>query len=105
MSRFYIYRNGLFFDYRRLEHRFINDHMDHKEWYLREEWWIRLGVERKMFGRTNMYYDGHTHKSFTLFGIEFGYGYGYDSRPLTEWTAKELATWRALPDEDESTRQ
>lgn len=91
MSRFYVYRRALFFDWRRKKTTFINKHVDNKKWHLREEWHVRLGLDHKPFGRDRIWYDGITYQSVTLLFIEFGHGYGYDSRPLSDWSEEELA--------------
>jgi hypothetical protein len=81
----------LYFDYARRDADFKNAYFNDEDCHVKSEWFVFVRLDRRLWGTENLYYDGHTVKSFTLFGITFGKGYTYDSRPLKDWTAGELA--------------
>jgi hypothetical protein len=85
---FDIHNRGINWNYRRATSNFTNKYLG-GEWRCDEEWYLRVGLDDKAFDVTNIYYDGHTHKSITFLWIQIGYGYGYDSRPVSEWQTSE----------------
>jgi hypothetical protein len=58
-----------------------NDHFD-KPYQSVDENFIFIGLGNRMFGIEDFYYDAHTMKSITIFGIEIGFGF--------TWIAKEF---------------
>lgn len=86
MSRFTLHNWGINFDYRRETYDFEMQGTGDM-WRCKEYWHVRIGLEAKLFGSDDFYYDGHTLKSVTILGVHFGKGYTYDSRPVGEWGA------------------
>jgi len=89
---------------------FSNKRVDNREWLMLEEWYIVLGFKplvnfvheggwktlfypTSWFDYDDMYYDGHTQRCITLFGLNVGYGYSYQSKRKDEWTREELEEW------------
>lgn len=91
MNRFYLHHKGLFFDWRRLSERWNNQYFNNEEWLIQREWFVLARLNPKWFELGDIYYDGHWMKSITVCGIEIGCGYGYDSRPVKDWTQDEIA--------------
>jgi hypothetical protein len=89
-SRIYTHMRGLFFDYRRAFHYFKNEHFNNEHWYMEEIWSVSIRFEPHFWHIENIYYDGMTADSITLLGVTIGKSYGYDSRPLTDWSTEEL---------------
>lgn len=83
--RIYTHMRGLFWNYRRNEEDFNNKYFDNAPWHIKEYWDVFIRVSGKLWDSYDMYYDGHTVRSWTILGVEFGYGYSYDSRSLEDW--------------------
>ena len=77
---FYFYKGRLFITYRSKYTQWYNEHFK-KPWHCWDEWAICIGHEPDagMFNKEDLYYDGHTYKSITLFGISLGKMYSYQS--------------------------
>lgn len=88
-NRVYTHNGGVFFDYRRKATDFENPHFNNEPWHIKENWFILIRLNPRLWERESWYYDGHTSKSVTLLGIQFGKGYSYDSRPANTWRTSE----------------
>ncbi len=71
----FVYCNKLYFTYKRkyVQATSYNGTPMHG-W---DESAVYIGFENKMFGFDDLYYDGHTIKSITLFGITIGKYFSY----------------------------
>jgi hypothetical protein len=90
-GRIYLYRLGLFYDYKRRDEHFKNEYFNNQDWYIQSEDFVFIRLSPRLFELENLYYDGHTVKSITVLGVTLGMGYTYDSRPLHKWTPDEMA--------------
>lgn len=88
-SRFYTHCRGVFFDYRREEQDFINEYFNDEPWHIKENWYVVVRWSGKLWDSWDLYYDGHTGRTWTILGVEFGYGYSYESKSIADWAEEE----------------
>ena len=81
-KRFYIYNNILHFNYWLEYTRWNNPFFNNALWECWEEYSIFIGFDKKLIGYENLYYDGMSHRSLTLFFITFGLNFSYTSKEI-----------------------
>jgi hypothetical protein len=69
-KRFYTHVKKLYFTYK-MEYQ---ENGDYHGW---DEYALVIGFDNQWFRRDDWYYDGHTFKSYTVFGLLFGKMYTY----------------------------
>lgn len=82
-KRFYFYNWGTYLTYKMVYSNWYNEYK-HETWESWSEWFAFIAFRPKPlfnFGTTE--YDGHYVRSICLLGITFGYGFTYDSAPIT----------------------
>ena len=79
----YWYKGRVFITYKRKYNRWNNKYFNDQPWHQWEEWNVVIGHEpgAGLFHIEDLYYDGMTYKSITLFGLTLGLHYAYDSEP------------------------
>ena len=99
IKRLFYWNRGLYFRYDVAETDFanqyiLNDENHPEDWHCKEESAVFIKFSPHFWDKTDVYYDGHIVKSFTVLGIEIGRYYSYDSRPVVEWTPEDHHDWR-----------
>lgn len=76
------HKGRLFITYRWRYDEWNNPYFDNKPWHCWSWWQIVIGHEPDSgwFHKEDLYYDGMTYKSITLFGLTIGHHYCYDSK-------------------------
>lgn len=95
VKRLFVWNWGLYFRHKFAEVDFSNRYYNGgEEWHCKEEHTFFIRLSPHIWDTCDVYYDGHTVKSFTFLGIEVGKYYSYDSRPVVEWTDEEDLAWK-----------
>ncbi len=85
MKRIFIHGSRLFIEYKIKREDFNNTHFNNEPWHIKEYWSIYIGFHKKLWEYEDLYYDGHTAKSITIFGLTIGKTYSYESKSLMSW--------------------
>ncbi len=79
--RIQIHQRGIIFEYWRDHRHFLHPMFNNELWFIEEERVFRVGLERKLWDYTDILYDGHTVKGFTLLGLSISWSDTYRSQP------------------------
>jgi hypothetical protein len=84
--KIYKYKNAIHCDYKTTKELYVNERNKNKElWYCEEYYSFAIGIDKKLFEKIDVYYDGQTIKGYTILGITFFKAYSYNANNIDNW--------------------
>jgi hypothetical protein len=84
--KIYRYKNTIQCEYKTTKYYFVREHNNEKELCYCEDYYsCAIGIDKKLFEKIDVYYDGHTIKGYTILGITFFKAYSYNSNNVDDW--------------------